>query len=87
MNCSSPVARTSEVTDHFIVVLKITLVVFIVSSLLDMGLRLDPRDAARGLRNVRFVGLTLFWGFVASPALEHFQAFWNHRVFRNGVDM
>jgi predicted Na+-dependent transporter len=44
-------------------------VVFIVSSLLDMGLRLDPRDAARGLRNVRFVGLTLFWGFVASPAL------------------
>ncbi len=34
-----------------------------------MGLRLDPPDAARGLRNVRFVGLTLFWGFVASPAL------------------
>ena len=47
MNCSSPVARTSEVTDHFIAFLKITLVVFIVSSLLDMGLRLDPRDAAR----------------------------------------
>ena len=69
MSCSSPAARTSEVTDHLIVVLKITLVVFIASSLLDMGLRLDPPDAARGLRNVRFVGLTLFWGFVASSAL------------------
>ena len=51
MSCSSPAARTSEVTDHLIVVLKITLVVFIASSLLDMGLRLDPPDAARGLRN------------------------------------
>ncbi len=69
MSCSSPAARTSEVTDHLTVVLKITLVVFIASSLLDMGLRLDPPDAARGLRNVRFVGLTLFWGFVVLPAL------------------
>ena len=69
MSCSSPAARTSEVTDHLTVVLKITLVIFIASSLLDMGLRLDPQDAARGLRNVRFVRLTLFWGFVASPAL------------------
>jgi BASS family bile acid:Na+ symporter len=64
-----PVRRTTEVTDHFTIVLKITLVVFIASSLMDMGLRLDPPDAARGLRSVRFVGLTLFWGFVASPAL------------------
>ena len=69
MSCSSPAARTSEVTDHLTLVLKITLVVFIASSLLDMGLRLDPQDAARGLRNIRFVRLTLFWGFVASPAL------------------
>jgi bile acid:Na+ symporter, BASS family len=69
MSCRSPAARTSEVTDHLTVVLKITLAVFIASSLLDMGLRLDPPDAARGLRNVRFVGLTFFWGFVASPAL------------------
>ena len=56
MSRSSPAARTSEVTDHLTVVLKITLVVFIASSLLDMGLRLDPPDAARGLRNVRFDG-------------------------------
>ena len=69
MSFSNPAARTSEVTDPLVAVLKITLVVFIASSLLDMGLRLDRRDAARGLRNVRFVGLTLFWGFVASPAL------------------
>ena len=69
MSCSNPTAGMSEVTDHLTVVLKITLVAFIASSLLDMGLRLDPPDAARGLRNVRFVGLTLFWGFVVSPAL------------------
>ena len=49
-------------TEHLIVVLKITLVVFIAGSLLDMGLRLDPPDAARGLRNVRFVGLTAHSG-------------------------
>ena len=69
MGRSSPAARTPEVTDHLTVVLKVTLVVFIASTLLDMGLRLDPPDAARGLRNARFVGLTLFWGFVVSPAL------------------
>ena len=66
---SSPAARSSEVADHLTLVLKITLVIFIASSLLDMGLRLDPQDAARGLRNVRFIWLTLFWGLVASPAL------------------
>ena len=33
---------------------RITLVVFIASSLLDMCLRLDPPDAAQGLRNVRY---------------------------------
>ena len=72
MSNSSPGTRTSEVTDHLTVVLKVTLVVFIASSLLDMGLRLDPPDAARGLRNVRFVGRSLIWGFVVSPTLALF---------------
>ena len=46
MSCSSPAARTSEVTDHLVVVLKITLVVFIASSLLDMGLPGDLHHLA-----------------------------------------
>ena len=58
MSCSSPTARTSEVTDPLVVVLKITLVVSIASGLRDMGLRLDPANTARGLRNVRFVDIS-----------------------------
>lgn len=49
--------------------LKISLFIFMAGNLLDMGLRLDPRDALRGLRNPRFVAYTLFWGFVAGPAV------------------
>ena len=36
-----------------------------------MGLRLDPRDALGGLRDVRFVAYTLVWGFVLVPALAY----------------
>jgi BASS family bile acid:Na+ symporter len=53
------------------VLLKISLVIFMAGNLLDMGLRLDPRDALRGLRNVRFVALTLLWGFVLGPAVAY----------------
>ena len=53
------------------ILLKISLVIFMAGNLLEMGLRLDPRDALRGLRNVRFVALTLFWGFVVGPALAY----------------
>jgi BASS family bile acid:Na+ symporter len=55
--------------DLLMPLLKIALVVFMAGNLLDMGLRLDPRDALRGLRNVRFVAYTLVWGFVIGPAL------------------
>ena len=34
-------------------------------------LRLNPQDALRGLRNARFVLLTLVWGFVLGPALAY----------------
>jgi BASS family bile acid:Na+ symporter len=51
--------------------LKISLVIFMAGNLLDMGLRLDPGDALRGLRNFRFVALTLIWGFVLAPALAY----------------
>jgi len=55
--------------DLLMPLLKIALVIFMAGNLLDMGLRLDPRDALRGLRNVRFVAYTLIWGFVIGPAL------------------
>jgi BASS family bile acid:Na+ symporter len=51
------------------ILLKISVVIFVAGNLLDMGLRLNPRDALRGLRNVRFVGYTLLWGFAIGPAL------------------
>ena len=47
--------------------LKISLVVFMAGNLLDMGLRLQMQDALAGLRNRRFVVLTLLWCFVLSP--------------------
>lgn len=52
-------------------VLKLSLVVFMVGNLLDMGLRLKLREALGGLRNVRFVGLSVLWGFVLCPALAY----------------
>jgi bile acid:Na+ symporter, BASS family len=51
--------------------LKISLVIFMAGNLLDMGLRLNPQDALRGLRNVRFVSYTLLWGFLLCPALAY----------------
>jgi BASS family bile acid:Na+ symporter len=57
--------------DVLMPLLKISLVIFMASNLLDMGLRLNPQDALRGLRNPRFVALTLIWGFVVGPALAY----------------
>ena len=50
-------------------VLKVTLVIFMFGNMLDLGLRLDLPQALRGLRDVRFVTLTLFWGYIVCPAL------------------
>ena len=51
--------------------LKISLVVFMAGNLMDMGLRLNPADAVRGLRNIPFVAHTLIWGFVIGPAVAY----------------
>ena len=51
--------------------LTISLVIFMEGNLLDMGLRLKLRDALGGLRNPRFVILSLLWGFVLGPALAY----------------
>jgi len=49
--------------------LGITLVIFMVGNLLEMGLKLRLDEAFKSLRNVRFVMLTLLWSFVLCPAL------------------
>jgi BASS family bile acid:Na+ symporter len=55
-------------------VLKITLVIFMFGNMLDLGLRLDLQKALHGLRDVRFVTLTLFWGYIVCPALGYLMA-------------
>jgi BASS family bile acid:Na+ symporter len=55
-------------------ILKITLVIFMFGNMLDLGLRLDLRRALQGLRDVRFVALTLFWGYIVCPALGYLLA-------------
>jgi BASS family bile acid:Na+ symporter len=49
--------------------LGVTLVIFMVGNLLEMGLKLRLDEAFKSLRNVRFVMLTLLWSFVLCPAL------------------
>jgi BASS family bile acid:Na+ symporter len=46
------------------VILKVTLIIFMVGNLLDMGLRLRLNEALRDLRDARFVALSVAWGFV-----------------------
>ena len=58
-------------TELFTTSLKYSIAIFMAGNYLDMGLRLDPQQALRGLRNVRFVALTLLWGFVLGPAMAY----------------
>jgi bile acid:Na+ symporter, BASS family len=53
------------------VALKISLVLFMVGNLLDMGFRLQLQEAIRALRNVRFVTQCLLWGFILLPGLAY----------------
>lgn len=47
----------------------ITIVIFMVGNLLEVGLRLNVAEALAALRNARFVVLTFLWCFVLGPAL------------------
>src|SRR5512143_3677540 len=47
----------------------ITIVIFMVGNLLEVGLRLNVAEALAALRNVRFVVTSLLWCFVLGPAL------------------
>lgn len=55
--------------DTMDLLLKVSLVIFMAGSLLEMGLKLDPHEALNGLRDTRFTILTLAWCFVLCPAL------------------
>src|SRR5512139_2813850 len=50
-------------------ILNITIVIFMVGNLLEVGLRLHVAEALAALRNVRFVVTSLVWCFVLGPAL------------------
>jgi bile acid:Na+ symporter, BASS family len=58
-------------TDIWMLLFKISLAIFMVGSLLEMGLRLKLPDAIRGLRSMRFVAYTLVWSFIICPALAY----------------
>ena len=58
-------------TDLLNISLKISLVIFMAGNLLDMGLRLKLGTALVGLRNGRFVLLSLLWCFVLGPAIAY----------------
>jgi BASS family bile acid:Na+ symporter len=55
-------------TELLAILLKITVAIFMAGNLLELGLRLDLKAALRGLRDVRFVTLSLLWAFVLCPA-------------------
>jgi bile acid:Na+ symporter, BASS family len=61
----------ASMTEVLTVLLKITIVIFMAGNLLDLGLRVNLNEALRGLRDVRFVTLSIVWAFVLSPALAY----------------
>ena len=58
-------------TELLPVLLKITVIIFMAGNLLELGLRLDLRKAMAGLRDARFVTLSVLWAFVLCPALAY----------------
>jgi len=58
-------------TEILPVLLKITVIIFMAGNLLELGLRLDLAKAMTGLRDLRFVMLSLLWAFVLCPALAY----------------
>jgi BASS family bile acid:Na+ symporter len=58
-------------TEILNILLKITVVIFMAGNLLELGLRLNLKEALRGLRDVRFVTLSVLWAFVLCPVLAY----------------
>src|SRR5512135_985522 len=49
--------------------MNVTIVIFMVGNLLEVGLRLNVAEALAALRNARFLVTSLLWCFVLGPAL------------------
>jgi hypothetical protein len=58
-------------TELLPILLYITIVIFMAGSLLDLGLRVNLKEALQGLHDVRFVTPSALWAFVLAPALAH----------------
>jgi len=58
-------------TEMLPTLLKITVIIFMAGNLIELGLRLDLAKAMTGLRDLRFVTLSLLWAFVLCPALAY----------------
>jgi BASS family bile acid:Na+ symporter len=57
--------------DILLLTLKITMIIFMVGNLLDLGIRLDLKAALGGLKNVRFVTGSVLWAFVLCPMVAY----------------
>ena len=58
-------------TEILTILLKITVMIFMAGNLLELGLRVNLKEALRGLRDVRFVTLSVLWAFVLCPVLAY----------------
>ena len=56
-------------TETLQILLKISLILFMVGNLLAVGPRLKPTEALVGLKNIKFVSQSMLWGFVLCPVL------------------
>ena len=48
--------------------LGLTLIVFMAGNLMEVGLKVKLNEVGRALRDRRFVGMSLLWGFLLCPA-------------------
>jgi BASS family bile acid:Na+ symporter len=58
-------------TELLPILLKVTVIIFMAGNLLELGFRIDLGKAMAGLRDVRFVTLSVLWAFVLCPALSY----------------
>jgi len=58
-------------SEILLILFKITVLIFMIGNLVDLGLKINLKEAFRGLRDVRFVVLSLLWMFVLCPALAY----------------
>jgi BASS family bile acid:Na+ symporter len=56
------------------IVLKISIIFFMVGNMAGMGAEIATGEALAALRNVRFVGMTVVWGWVLCPSLAYLLA-------------